>query len=181
MHSASVLSALRNQTLPNTDFAEPAQVLERLNDTFQMESHSGMYFSLFYGVIDPAQHRLRYSSAGHPPAIVLAPQGHIRARLSVKNPPVGTLASRVFGQAEEAFEPGDRLYAFSDGVYEIRDREGRDHGLEDLERELTSHRESTAGEELARLHKAACSAAGTELLPDDFTMLRVEYAPEARR
>jgi serine phosphatase RsbU (regulator of sigma subunit) len=176
MHSASVLSAVRNQTLPNTDFAEPGQVLERLNDAFQMDNHGDMYFSMFYAVVDPEARRLRYSSAGHPPAVLIARDGEIRARLAVKNPPLGALAARTFARAEETFETGERLYLFSDGAYEIRDGDGRERGLEDFERELCARHDSNAADELDRLYKAVCSTAGAELLPDDFTMLRVEYA-----
>lgn len=177
MHSASVLNTLRGHTLPDTDFGEPAQVLDRLNDAFQMDDHSGMYFSIFYGVLDPATHRLRYSCAGHPPAILLGADGRIRCRLAVKNPPIGTLKGRAFAQAEIDFEPGERLYVFSDGVYEIQDRDGRERALEDFERELAGAEADRSAGEPRRLYDAARSSAGTELLADDFTMLVVEHTP----
>jgi serine phosphatase RsbU (regulator of sigma subunit) len=177
MHAASVLNTVRGGMLPDTDFGEPGQVLRRLNDAFQMEDHSGMYFSIFYAVIDPAAHRIRYASAGHPPAILLGVDGRIRSRLSLKNPPIGALGGRAFEQAEASFEPGERLYVFSDGAYEFLDREGRERGLEDFERALVSDRADRSAGEPRRLYDLVCSAAGTTLLPDDFTMLVVEHAP----
>jgi sigma-B regulation protein RsbU (phosphoserine phosphatase) len=179
MHSASVLNALRGQTLPDADFAEPARVLARLNEAFQMADHGGMYFSIFYGVLDPAARRLRYSSAGHPPAIVLGPDGGIRGRLALRNPPIGTVERRSFADAEAGFGPGDRLYAYSDGVYEIQDRGGRDLSLEDFERDVVASRSDGSGGEPARFYEGACATAGTDLLPDDFTILLVEHAEEA--
>jgi serine phosphatase RsbU (regulator of sigma subunit) len=181
MHSASVLNAIRSQTLPSTDFAEPAQVLERLNAAFPMEEHSGMYFSIFYGVVDPTERRLRYSSAGHPPAIVRGPRGELRERVALKNPPAGTIACRSFGQAEVEFGPGDRLFVFSDGVYEFVDRDGLDRSLADFERELARAGCSAPAGEPLRLYRAACAASGSEILADDFTLLLVEYAPESPR
>ncbi len=175
MHSASVLNALRGHALPNTDFGEPAQVLARLNDLFQMDDHSGMYFSIFYGVLDPAARRLRYSSAGHPPSMLLGADGQVRHRLFVKNPPIGTMEDRVFAQAEVPFETGDRLYVFSDGAYEILDRQGRERSFEDFERELTGAAANRSAGEPRRLYDAACSLAGTDLLADDYTMLVVEH------
>lgn len=179
MHSASVLNTLRNHTLPETRFDEPGQVLGRLNHAFPMEAHSGMYFSLFYGVVDPVARRLRYASAGHPPAIVLGRDGTVRCRLPAASPPIGTIAGRAFEHAETSFEPGERLYVFSDGVYELQDREGRERGLEDFERALVVPGAHRAGGESRRLYDAACELAGTGLLPDDFTLLRVEHAPAA--
>jgi serine phosphatase RsbU (regulator of sigma subunit) len=179
MHSASVLNAVRGQTLPGADFARPAQVLERLNQTFRMEDHGGMYFTFFYGVLDPAGQRLRYASAGHPPAIVLGGEGRIERRLATKNPPIGTLADRKFAEAEAEFRRGERLYVFSDGVYEIRDAQGRERALEDFERELVASATPRRAGDPLRLHAAACSASGATLLPDDFTLLVVEHAPGA--
>jgi sigma-B regulation protein RsbU (phosphoserine phosphatase) len=181
MHSASVLNTLRSQTLPSVDFKDPAQVVSRLNDAFQMEEHNGMYFTLFYGVIDHELGRLRFSSAGHPPAIVLGPDGRVRHRLALKNPPIGTVAARSFGDAECAFERGDRLYVISDGVYEILDREGRDRSLDDFERVLLAPDAAHGSGEPRRLYDAACETAGADLLGDDFTMLTVEYAADAAR
>jgi sigma-B regulation protein RsbU (phosphoserine phosphatase) len=178
MHSASVLNAVRSQTLPSTDFADPSCVLKRLNDAFQMENQGGMYFSFFYGIVDPAERRIRYSSAGHPPAIVIGARGEVRDRLSVRNPPVGTSAGRRFRSAECAFEPGDRLYLFSDGAYEICDRDGRDRTIEEFEQELVASRRSDVAGEPRRLYEAACAASETELLEDDFTMLVVDHAAE---
>ena len=175
MHSASVLNALRGQTLPDADFADPARVLARLNEAFQMADHGGMYFSIFYGVIDPAARRLRYSSAGHPPAIVLGPDASIRGRFALRNPPIGTVERRSFADAETGFAPGERLFAYSDGVYEIQERGGRDLCLEDFERELVAGVTQGTASDPNRFYESACAIAGTDLLPDDFTILEVEH------
>jgi sigma-B regulation protein RsbU (phosphoserine phosphatase) len=175
MHSASVLNALRGHTLPDADFADPARVLLRLNEAFQMSDHGGMYFSIFYGVVEPAARRMRFSSAGHPPAIVLGRDGGIRDRLALRNPPIGTVERRSFSDAEARFEPGDRLIAYSDGVYEIQERGGRDLSLEDFERDLVAEGTKGVGADPNRFYQAACATAGTDLLPDDFTILEVEH------
>jgi serine phosphatase RsbU (regulator of sigma subunit) len=180
MHSASVLNALRSQTLPNADFGEPAQVLERLNGAFRMEDHDGMYFSVFYGVLDPASRRVTFATAGHPPALVVGADGAIRHRLTTKNPPVGIFEGQTFRQSEAPFEAGDRLYAFSDGVYEIVDRDGRDRGLEDFERELlATSRQGPA--DPRRFYETACATAGTDVPQDDFTLLVAEHGSAPAR
>lgn len=180
MHSASVLNALRKQTLPETDFAEPSRVLGRLNEAFRMEDHGGMYFTIFYGVLDLRTRVLRYASAGHPPAIVLGAEGTVRTRLTTKNPPIGTVDRRVFAQAEDPLPHGDRLFVFSDGAYETLDGHGLDRGLEDFERELLAVVATGTAGSPARLYEATCAAARSDLLPDDFTLLLVEHPPEAR-
>lgn len=175
MHSASVLNVIRGRTLLNTEAAEPAQVLQQLNDAFEMDAHNGMNFSIWYGVLDPARGRLTYSSAGHPPALLRAVDGSIRARLARKHPPIGTFAGRRFDQAEVTLAPGERLYVFSDGVYELTARDGREYGLEDFERALVAQSQHTSERDAERLYDIALSSAGGDVLGDDFTLLVVSY------
>ena len=173
MHSASVLNTLRSRSLPGADLAEPGQVLERLNFAFPMDEHGGLFFSIFYAVLDPASGRMRYSSAGHPPSLLLGAGGRIRARLALKNPPIGTVEHRVFGQGEAVLDRGERLYVLTDGVFEFCDRQGRQRGLEEFEQVLESGADRSRGEP-TRLYEAACALAGPGLLSDDFTLLVVE-------
>ena len=50
MHSVSVINVLRQQALPAADFGRPDEVLQGLNEAFDMERHHGLYFTLWYGV-----------------------------------------------------------------------------------------------------------------------------------
>ena len=171
MHAATVLNVLRARTLPDTDFADPAQVLTRLNAAFPMESHAGMFFSLWYGVLDPASGALRYASAGHPPALRRPAGGGALERLGLKAPPIGTRAGQAYAGAEARLAAGDRLYVFSDGVYEVAAADGRELQLEDFEARLAAVPAPGDGE-AAALYAAACADAGTTL-DDDFTLLVV--------
>ena len=62
--SVSVLNALRSQSLPQTDFRKPDQVLTALNKAFPMEQQNGKFFTIWYGVIDRQDKQLTYSGGG---------------------------------------------------------------------------------------------------------------------
>ncbi len=62
------INVMRTMSLQNVDFREPAEVLRGLNDTFPMEKHNNMYFTIWYGVYQKSTSRLRHVSGGHPPA-----------------------------------------------------------------------------------------------------------------
>ena len=128
MHGVSVLSALRQQTLPETDFANPAQVLSRLNAMFQMDRHAGMFFTIWYGVHDARTGSLDYASGGHHPAFVLGP-GAPPQPLQTRNLVIGAMPDAPFTAGRAALMPGQRLYIFSDGVFEIEPRDGSAFGL----------------------------------------------------
>ena len=166
MHSASAVNVLRNRTL-DADFGRPGEVLARLNDSFQMEHHAGMYFTLWYGVYHAGERHLAYASAGHPPALLVSASGAAR-RLQTPNPPIGALAGKRYAQAAADVEHGERLYLFSDGVYEIEEPGGRAWGLDDFERLV---RAGPAPDECERLRRAVQAAAQREAFADDFSLL----------
>jgi serine phosphatase RsbU (regulator of sigma subunit) len=132
MHAVSVLTALRQQTLPDVDFGNPAQVLGRLNDLFPMDAHGGMFFTIWYGVLHLPTQRLRYASGGQHPAYVLPAAGGALQPLATHNLLIGAMPDIAFDAAEAQLAPGDRLYLFSDGVFEIVTAAGRTWLLDDL-------------------------------------------------
>lgn len=117
--SVSAMNVLRNQTLPATDFLDPASVLTALNRTFPMEENNGMYFTIWYGVLEIATGRLRYSAAGHPPAVIIKPDGETEL-LGTPGLPTGCFEEAGYEVSETVFETGSHLYVFSDGIYEVR-------------------------------------------------------------
>jgi pSer/pThr/pTyr-binding forkhead associated (FHA) protein len=89
MHGVSVMNTLRQRTLPGVDFGDPAQVLEQLNAVFPMDGHGGMFFTIWYGVLDLATRELRYSSAGQHPAYALGGPGSVPRPLAARNLVIG--------------------------------------------------------------------------------------------
>jgi phosphoserine phosphatase RsbU/P len=70
--SISVLNLLRSQSLDDVNFYQPNHVLQALNETFQMDNQNDKYFTIWYGVYNRPRRQLVYSSAGHPPAVLLS-------------------------------------------------------------------------------------------------------------
>lgn len=122
--AANVLSA---QSLPNTDFRNPGQVLTRLNDVFQMEKQNGKYFTIFYGVYNKPQRSLAFSSGGHPPALLFtgtAPDAVAVQQLRALDPPVAMAAGMAFDTQTARLDASARLLVYSDGVFEIERANG---------------------------------------------------------
>ncbi|MDD5200987.1 MAG: SpoIIE family protein phosphatase [Terrimicrobiaceae bacterium] len=118
--SVSAMNVLRGQTLPGVDFLEPSQVLAGMNRTFTMDGHNGLYFTMWYGVLDVATGLLRFAGAGHPPAVIVEPEGTIH-RLGAPGLPIGCFDTTAYATGEAQLPRGSCLYVFSDGIYEVRD------------------------------------------------------------
>lgn len=132
MHGVAVLGSLRQQTLPDTDYGRPAQVLERLNTMYPMDGHAGMFFTIWYGVLDRRDWTLDYASAGHHPSFVWSPDGTPLQALQTPNLVIGAMDDVTFDAARTQLRPGQKLYIFSDGVFEIVTRDGQTWGLPDF-------------------------------------------------
>jgi sigma-B regulation protein RsbU (phosphoserine phosphatase) len=129
LFSVTLLNLLKTQVLPGVDFADPASVLARLNASFRMEDQNNLYFTAWYGVYDPASRSLSYASAGSPPAVLVLPGGGA-IELSSEGVIVGMDPDAAYSARSCPVPPQSRLYLFSDGAYEFRDRSGGIFGLE---------------------------------------------------
>jgi sigma-B regulation protein RsbU (phosphoserine phosphatase) len=120
--SVSVLNALRSQSLPQTDFRDPSQVLAALNRAFPMEQQNQLYFTLWYGIYHRPTREIRYGGGGHPPAILLTgpDEQHAPLRLlDCKGPMVGAFPDLEYESASVRLEPFASLFLYSDGAFEI--------------------------------------------------------------
>lgn len=94
----------------------PAEVLRRVHRAVIRELETTeMYLSLFYGVLDTRNHRLAYANAGHPQAYRIDGEGRI-SRLGATGVPLGTVTIEPYGERVTAFEGGDLLVLFTDGL-----------------------------------------------------------------
>ena len=77
------------------------------------------------------RNRWRYSSAGHPPPVIVR-GGREASLLGISTaPPLGTLPFATYHETEATLEPGDTILLYTDGLVERR-REPLTDGLERL-------------------------------------------------
>lgn len=174
MHSVAVMQHIRAAPMSNETRAQPARILSALNDAFDMEAHDGMFLSIWYGVWDPSTRELRYASAGHPAPLHLAGGGLPPAPLKQADPPIGVVPGAAFRQHATPMEPGSVLVLFSDGAYEIRDRQGRDGTYQDLVR-LVDAGQRPHPPTASSLRALVMATSASERLADDLTLLVVTF------
>ena len=143
--SVSALNVLRSQSLPDTDFHDPAQVLERLNATFKMEQHDNRYFTIWYGVFShedaPTGLRGRRPSAGAVAGRFSAGDGVDASRIAGAADRLGGgLALRDQRRRSRSAAPG--CIIFSDGVFEIEKTDGENWDFDEF---LSLHGGRSAG------------------------------------
>lgn len=167
--SVSVLNTLRTQSLPDADFLFPDRVLAALNRRFPTKEQYGLYFTIWYGVFDLKNRRLRYASGGHPPAL-LVDSSRRAIDLDAQGVPVGLFADVPYCPVEVEIPHGSRVYVFSDGCYEIQKPDGEVGGR----KEIIQYLGGLSPDHLPPLdevYRHCITAQGSEHLDDDFSIL----------
>ncbi|HET6448456.1 MAG TPA: SpoIIE family protein phosphatase [Conexibacter sp.] len=150
----------------------PGKVLELVNRLMVGLGPRAMT-TLAYAVIDPERAEIELVVAGHPPPLLISPQGEASFLEGGAGIPLGVSEIARYEPLVFAFSPGSTLLLYTDGLVESRS-ESIDHGLARL-RELAS---GNAGVE------ALCTRLVNQLVreerPDDVALLaaRVESLPE---
>lgn len=96
--------------------ASPGDLLRAIHRALihKLES-TEMFMTVFYGVIDPARQTLTYANAGHAHAFRLHHEEPPQ-RLKATSPPLGIAEYEGYDEASVAWEPGDLLCLFTDGL-----------------------------------------------------------------
>jgi sigma-B regulation protein RsbU (phosphoserine phosphatase) len=171
--SISVLNTLRRQTLPQTRFDEPSEVLAGLNRAFPMDEHNDKFLTIWYGVYDLDSRTMRCSSAGHPPAIAIGSNGVQPVELGKPGIVIGVTPDAAFKTITKRLSPGSRVYVFSDGVYEVERDDGHILGVDGLIDMLVAER-NACGSRVQRIFRQVHAMHGPRGLFDDFSLLEIE-------
>jgi len=142
-------------TRPDTRMAQgqsprrPAEVLKALDAGYPFERFSN-FFTMVYLILDTERRTLAYSNAGHPRPVVLRRDGRVKL-LKRGGPFIGLVGIRLpeenedFMEEQLAFNPGDKLFLYTDGLNEYMNPEGDMFGNQRLHALLKDH----AGEKLS--------------------------------
>lgn len=166
--SVAAINVMRSSALPNTNFRNPGEVLSALNAAFPMEKHNNMYFTIWYGVFNKLSSSLDYSSAGHPPSILVKGSGEIK-ELSTPAIAIGMFPDIAYTTQNVEIQKGDNLNIISDGTFEIETSSGSMLDFSDFKNKLSA---SQAPEDILDWIK---DLNGPGALPDDFSLLKVKF------
>jgi sigma-B regulation protein RsbU (phosphoserine phosphatase) len=116
----------------------PGELLTRLNAhlTRQYTRQTGNFMTAFYGVFDPENETLTYSSAGHNPPRLVRNAGGLLALNRAQRLPLGIRSEEVYADQTVSLHPGDLALFFTDGVIEAVNPEGDVFGSDRIDAAL---------------------------------------------
>jgi phosphoserine phosphatase RsbU/P len=178
--SVSALNALRSQSLPQTDFREPGQVLTALNKAFPMEQQNGLFFTIWYGIYHRPTRRLDYAGGGHPPALLLTgptPESARQIALESQGPMVGAVGDLEFTSSTVQVESYGLLSLYSDGAFEIERPDGTAWAFGDFIEFMEKVPRTPEQTGMDGLIRFANEFKGVDEFVDDLSMVEFQFPP----
>lgn len=99
----------------------PELLLEQLNDRLErfFSSTANDYFvTAVYGVLDLEQFTFCYSNAGHSSPYLCRPE-EVLPLENQQGLPLGILSGMTYDRQQVALQPGEELFLYTDGIFEI--------------------------------------------------------------
>lgn len=118
--SAALFMALSRTVLRSNALwgADPKSVIGKANSLISEDSRSGMFVTLFYGLLDVNEKTLTYVNAGHnPPVLIDGSTGDIRM-LKTGGVALGAVDDIRYDEAQIRLAAGSTLVLYTDGVTE---------------------------------------------------------------
>lgn len=150
--------------------AEPVEVAEKLNRHFCSNPDLMQLFTLFYGVLDVESGEFCYVSAGHPPPVIISSDG--RSRMAEGSGlPIGVMQDFEYTQLCLKLKPTERLYLYSDGLTEARNKENELFGQKRLVSALASAQKLPLAQSTEKIVNEITSWCSPRHPDDDVTLL----------
>lgn len=173
LRAVALMSFLREDNLAKAvGSLDPGAIITEANRLFPL-TQDGEYFTLWVGRLDISSRMLSYATAGHGGAFLQA-AGNGSRWLSMASLPLGFDPHSTFESMHSPLLSSDRLYLFSDGIYEAPSPTGELWGRERLQASLEAHRSHSLAQSIAGTMATARQWLAGDVFPDDVALLGLE-------
>jgi serine phosphatase RsbU (regulator of sigma subunit) len=168
-----LLAGIFKNTAPNE--LDPQALLGQCCSMAHGKIPEGRYATALYAVFDPSDLTLTYSSAGHPPGVLLRQNGEIE-EFSLEGSPLGLVAPEKaeYQRGVVQLSPGDRILLQTDALLEVENDRGQPLGLQRIKRFLAKNTELTPAALLEAVLEHGLTFSEDSHCPDDVTLIMME-------
>jgi serine phosphatase RsbU (regulator of sigma subunit) len=150
---------------------EPGRVLATVNERILAETHTDMFVTVFYGVLDPETGALVYANGGHNPGYLFR-SGDVQL-LAGTGMALGVVPDAAWHQEAAHLDAGETLLLYTDGAIDARALDGQPFGLERLLATAQAHLSGSPAEMQAAILDEIHGFVGDAPRFDDLTLLLV--------
>lgn len=154
---------------------EVNEIFTKANEKLCENNESGMFVTVWMGMLDLTTGNLKYANAGHNPPLLLHENGepeYLRNRAGFVLAGMEGVQYRI---NEINLSAGDRIFLYTDGVTEATNTENNLYGEERLIEFMNKNRSQEAPKLLKALKENIDEFVGEAPQFDDITMLMLDY------
>jgi sigma-B regulation protein RsbU (phosphoserine phosphatase) len=153
----------------------PGDCFTYVNASLAEQNVSGMFVTLFYGVLDTRTGDLQFANGGHNPPYIFSRDGTIRPLSDKGGPILGVIEGLQYQTITGKIQPGEGILLYTDGVTEAIDRNDEFFEAERLEEYLNAHAAEPAEQLVQKLHLTLQEFSKGVRQADDITVLALRY------
>ncbi|MBI1803769.1 MAG: SpoIIE family protein phosphatase [Ignavibacteriae bacterium] len=165
---ANVQATLRGQSLTSRSAKE---CIARSNTLLYRSTSSEKFVTLFYGILDPANHRLEFCNAGQDHPFLFSSRRKSPRRLDTGGTVLGIIDGYPFSEESISIEKGNVLVIYSDGIAEAINEREEQFGEERLAAVIKKHKHRSAQQLIDEIVAAAKAHAAEYPQSDDMTIV----------
>ena len=152
---------------------EPNHIAIALNNALSSNNDTGMFVTLFIGVLNLNTGHLAFSNAGHNPPLLLT-DGDVSILSCDANVPAGVASDWEFTLQTLQMKAGESIFLYTDGLNEAEDSHCQQFGMENIVN--VAKRTVNQPQPLIEAMTAAVQLfVGGAEQSDDLTMLAIQY------
>ncbi len=164
MHVSAIRYTIRSYSFMHP---EPGKVVGQANEILSAESsENSRLATVFFGIINPGDSTMTYTSAGHPPPILCDGDGRAAEMETPRGIPLGVLPRQSYPVLKRKLQPGETLVVVTDGITEAGKRDAVLFGHEGIIHFLALNHSLSPDELASDLLEAATHYAGGNLQDD---------------
>ena len=170
---AAMFMGLSRTIIRASATGDPAatNAIKQANELICRDSTSGMFVTLFYGVLNTRWRRLRYVNAGHNPPMVFTKGSDEAVFLRAKGIALGVAYEIDLEELSIDLASGDILVMYTDGITEAINEQEEAFGLKRLIQVILTHRDLSSQAIIDQVQREVISFAGSQPQFDDITLM----------
>lgn len=158
----------------------PAKVLHQLNQQFPVDTETGQFFTLIYGILNIETYEFYFSSAGHPDPVLIRKSLDPKI-LKTSNFPIGFTGDAIYNDFKIGLKPGDQIYLYSDGITEAKKSNGEQFGVNRFVQSVNKNQKDNLKDSFNLLLNSLDSWCGISNFEDDISLLAVKITGDAKK
>jgi sigma-B regulation protein RsbU (phosphoserine phosphatase) len=157
-------------------FPKASDAISFANPVISQDSKTGMFVTVFYGMLDNEEYTLTYVNAGHNPPLLFRAGSAEPEELPATGIAMGAMEDAPYEQGEARLTPGDILVLYTDGVTEALNDKNEMFEVPRLREAVEANRDLPAAGIVNAVIDAVTAFSRGQPQYDDITLMVVKVA-----